>query len=70
MCPSHAGSARYLPWARPGLLEVFSITRFRNSKSTCPGESGAQAGGGCSPYGDTHLSPLCEEGTWLMNLGG
>jgi len=54
----------------PGLLGVFSITSFRNSKAACPGESRCHAGGGCSPYGDADASPPYEEGTWLMNLGG
>lgn len=67
MCPSHAVSVRFLPQARPGLLEVFSIIRFRNSKSACPEESGI-AESGCSPYGVTHLSLSCEEETWLMSL--
>lgn len=70
MCPSHAVSVRFLPQARPDLLEVFSITRFRNTKSACPEESGTFAEGDCSPCGVTHLSLSCEEETWLMSLAG
>lgn len=72
MCPSRVVSARFLPQARSGLLVVFSITRFRNSKSACPGESGIFAEGGCSPYalpyGVTYLSLSCKEETWLVRL--
>lgn len=61
MCPSHAVCARFLPQARPGHLMVFSNTRFRNSKSAHPEESGTFAEVGCSLDGVMYLSLSCEE---------
>lgn len=59
--------------ARPGLSYGPDLVFWRRLETANPRVQervGLMQGRPCGPYRDTHLSPPCEGGTQLMNLGG